>query len=119
MRMSNNPEHSTAPIGSLGSDDMACSMSRPYITHRPSLTSNSDVGGTTGVSRVQSVPDGATLSFEIRAWPNDPSKERLERGHKGPCAVYLKKVASAIDDTGKMIKVTLTQYMLTTSHRRW
>lgn len=83
MRMSNNPERSTAPIGSLGSEDMAC-----------------NVGGTKGVSRVQSVSDGATLSFEIRAWPNDPSKERLERGHKGPCAVYLKKVASAIDDSG-------------------
>ncbi|KAH6614332.1 glycosyl hydrolase family 61-domain-containing protein [Boeremia exigua] len=83
MRMSTNPERSTAPISSLGSDDMAC-----------------NAGGTKGVARVASVPDGATLSFEIRAWPADASKERLERGHKGPCAVYLKKVASAIDDPG-------------------
>ncbi|KAJ4309417.1 hypothetical protein N0V94_008942 [Neodidymelliopsis sp. IMI 364377] len=82
VRMSTNTEHSTAPISSLGSDDMAC-----------------NAGGTKGVSRVQSVSDGATLSFEWRAWPADASKERLERGHKGPCAVYLKKVASAIDDT--------------------
>ena len=59
-----------------------------------------DVNGTNGVSRVQSVPDGALLTFEIRSWANDPSKPRLDRGHKGPCAVYLKKVASAIDDKG-------------------
>ncbi|KZM23996.1 uncharacterized protein EKO05_0009308 [Ascochyta rabiei] len=82
MRMSTNVDHSTAPISSLGSDDMAC-----------------NVGGSKGVSRVQSVSDGATLSFEIRAWPADPSRERLDRGHKGPCAVYLKKVSSAIEDT--------------------
>ncbi|KAJ8107866.1 hypothetical protein OPT61_g8570 [Boeremia exigua] len=81
MRMSTDPQHATAPIADLASDDMAC-----------------NVGGTKGVSRVQSVSDGATLSFEIRAWPADPSKESLERGHKGPCAVYLKKVASAVDD---------------------
>ncbi|KAF1924311.1 lytic polysaccharide monooxygenase [Didymella exigua CBS 183.55] len=82
MRMSTNTEHSTAPISSLGSDDMAC-----------------NVGGSKGVARVQSVSDGAILSFEIRAWPADASKERLDRGHKGPCAVYLKKVGSAIEDT--------------------
>lgn len=64
------------------------------------LTIQLDVGGSKGVSRVQSVSDGAMLSFEIRAWPADASKERLERGHKGPCAVYLKKVSSAIEDTG-------------------
>jgi hypothetical protein len=40
------------------------------------------------------------LTFEIRSWANDPSKERLARGHYGPCAVYLKKVSSAINDQG-------------------
>jgi hypothetical protein len=59
-----------------------------------------DVGGDKGVSRVQSVKDGSTLTFEFRAWTNDPSRERLDPGHKGPCAVYLKKVDSAIDDPG-------------------
>ncbi|KAF3003533.1 hypothetical protein E8E13_005622 [Curvularia kusanoi] len=82
MRMSTNTAHSTAPIQGLGSDDMAC-----------------NAGGTKGVARVQAVQDGSTLSFEIRAWPADPSRERLERGHKGPCAVYMKKVASAVEDT--------------------
>lgn len=81
MRMSPNPETAGSPIASLDSEDMAC-----------------NVGGTKGVSRVQSVRDGALLSFEIREWANDPSKGRIDRGHKGPCAVYLKKVDSAVND---------------------
>jgi hypothetical protein len=44
------------------------------------------------------VKDGALLTFEIRSWPDDPTKERLDKGHKGPCAVYLKKVDSAVTD---------------------
>lgn len=83
MRMNPDPAVAGSPIASLDSDDMAC-----------------NVGGTKGVSRVQSVPDGALLTFEIRSWADDPSKEPLDRGHKGPCAVYLKKVNSAIDDPG-------------------
>lgn len=82
IRMSNDPEHSSAPIRGLGSSDMAC-----------------NAGGTKGVSRVQPVKDGSVLTFEIRAWPSDPSKERLDPGHKGPCAVYLKKVSDATTDT--------------------
>ncbi|PZD43468.1 Glyco-hydro-61 domain containing protein [Pyrenophora tritici-repentis] len=82
MRMNPNIAKASSPIPSLDSDDMAC-----------------NVGGTKGVSRVQSVPDGALLTFEIRSWPNNPSKERLDRGHKGPCAVYLKKVNNAATDT--------------------
>jgi hypothetical protein len=50
------------------------------------------------VSRVQPVKDGALLTFEIRSWPDDATKERLDRGHKGPCAVYLKKVDDASTD---------------------
>lgn len=83
MRMSPYSDTAGSPIASLDSDDMAC-----------------NVGGTEGVSRVQSVKDGALLSFEIRSWADDPSKEPLDRGHKGPCAVYLKKVDSAINDRG-------------------
>ena len=83
MRMSPHADTAGSPIASLDSDDMAC-----------------NVEGTKGVSRVQSVSDGALLTFEIRSWPDDPTKERLDRGHKGPCAVYLKKVTSAINDKG-------------------
>lgn len=59
-----------------------------------------DVDGTTGVARVQSVPDASTLTFEMRSWPDNPNKEPLDKGHYGPCAVYLKKVNSAIEDKG-------------------
>lgn len=83
MRMASDPQTCSNPVTDLESKDMAC-----------------NVGGTKGMSRVQAVPDGAVLSFEIRAWPSDPTKERLDRRHYGPCAVYLKKVDSAIDDQG-------------------
>jgi hypothetical protein len=49
---------------------------------------------------VQPVKDGALLTFEIRGWANDPSKGSIDRGHYGPCAVYLKKVESAVKDEG-------------------
>jgi hypothetical protein len=77
-----------------------------------------DVDGTTGIPRVQSVPDGSTLTFEMRSWPNDPSKESLDDGHKGPCAVYLKKVDSAIDDRGMYPPTSLLLSHLT-CYRRW
>jgi hypothetical protein len=79
--MNQDPSTSGSPIKRLDSEDAAC-----------------NVGGTKGVSRVQSVPDGATLSFEIRSYANDPSQPRIDRRHYGPCAMYLKKVSSAIDD---------------------
>lgn len=81
IRMNTDGQHSSAPIGSLDSTDMAC-----------------NAGGTKGVSRVQPAKDGSLLTFEIRSWPDDPTKERLDRGHKGPCAVYLKKVDDASTD---------------------
>ncbi|KAF2688204.1 lytic polysaccharide monooxygenase [Lentithecium fluviatile CBS 122367] len=81
MRMRTDPAKASFPLEDYSSTDMAC-----------------NVDGTTGVPRVQSVPDGSTLTFEMRSWPNDASKESLDEGHKGPCAVYLKKVDSAVDD---------------------
>ncbi|KAF2708754.1 lytic polysaccharide monooxygenase [Pleomassaria siparia CBS 279.74] len=81
MRMKKDGATACSPLEDLSSNDMAC-----------------NVDGSTGVSRVQSVTDGDTLTFEIRSWPNDITKERLARGHYGPCAVYLKKVDSAIKD---------------------
>lgn len=83
MRMNPNPSQATFPLNDLSSNSLAC-----------------NVDGDKGVSRVQAVKDGATLTFEFRGWTDDPSKVRLDRGHKGPCAVYLKKVDSAINDPG-------------------
>jgi hypothetical protein len=81
MRMNMKGETTSSPIASLDSNDMAC-----------------NVGGTKGVSRVQPVRDGALLTFEFREWADDASKGAIDRGHYGPCAVYLKKVSSAVDD---------------------
>ncbi|KAH7395148.1 glycosyl hydrolase family 61-domain-containing protein [Phaeosphaeria sp. MPI-PUGE-AT-0046c] len=81
MRMSPNAPTAGSPISSLDSDDMAC-----------------NVGGTKGVSRVQPAKDGALLTFEIREYADDASKGAIDRGHYGPCAVYLKKVSSAVND---------------------
>lgn len=83
VRMRLDRDHVSSPIAGLKSDNMAC-----------------NVDGTTGVSRVQSVPDGALLTFEFRQWSTDPTRGALPDNHKGPCAVYLKKVDSAIKDRG-------------------
>lgn len=83
MRMNKTPANASFPVEDLASSDMACGFD-----------------GTEGVARVLPVKDGSTLTFEFHSWPNDYSKPSLDPGHKGPCAVYLKKVDSAIKDTG-------------------
>ncbi|KAL1633143.1 hypothetical protein SLS58_011192 [Diplodia intermedia] len=82
VRMRKTPKIASFPI-SLGSDASACGYD-----------------GEEGNPRVVSVNDGATLSFEWRAYGSNPDKGAIDPGHKGPCAVYLKKVDSAINDTG-------------------
>ncbi|PVI04623.1 lytic polysaccharide monooxygenase [Periconia macrospinosa] len=83
VRLRKDPAKTTYPIDDYSSKDLAC-----------------NVDGTKGVSRVQPIKDGSTLTFEMRSWPDDTSKQSLDPGHKGPCAFYLKKVASAVDDPG-------------------
>lgn len=58
------------------------------------------VDGTNGVARVCSVNGGSTMTFEYRDWPDDASRGSIDISHKGPCAVYLKKVDSAVTDSG-------------------
>jgi hypothetical protein len=73
----------TFPIEDLTSSDMACGFT-----------------GTKGVPRVCPVDDGATLTFEWRENPTDASVGPIDPSHMGPCAVYMKKVDSAINDPG-------------------
>ena len=78
---------------------------------------NADVKGTTGVPYVAKVQDGSQLTFAIRSWADDPSKPSLDPGHKGPCAVYMKKVASAKDDKGKvatLLELFLSNFIVAT-----
>lgn len=82
LRMRMDPNTATFPVTDYSSNDMACNVND------------------TGVNYVSSVKDGSTLTFEMRSWPNDPTKMSLDRPHYGPCAVYLKKVTSAISEKG-------------------
>ncbi|KAK3067994.1 hypothetical protein LTS18_000850, partial [Coniosporium uncinatum] len=86
MRMNRNGSESSFPIGSYGSGlqtkDMACGYD-----------------GTEGVERVCPASAGSTLTFEFRSWPDDPSHPSLDPSHMGPCAVYMKSVKSAINDS--------------------
>ena len=50
------------------------------------------VNGETGVSRVASVNAGNALAFEWRDWPDGSQPGSIDPSHKGPCAVYMKKV---------------------------
>ena len=43
-------------------------------------------------------PSGATLTFEFRLWPGLEQPGVIDSGHKGPCAVYVKKVDDMFAD---------------------
>lgn len=102
VRMRKTPKTASFPI-SPSDDAVACGYD-----------------GEEGNPRVVSVNDGSTLSFEWRAYGSNPSKGAIDRGHKGPCAVYLKKVDSAVNDTGKNFAgyKQLASIMALTFHRR-
>jgi len=81
--MNPNADKWNFPLEDLTSSDMACGF-----------------GGTVGVPRVCEVQDGSALTFEYRLDPSMPSKGTIDPSHIGPCAVYMKKVDSAISDPG-------------------
>ncbi|KAF1808885.1 hypothetical protein P152DRAFT_206996 [Eremomyces bilateralis CBS 781.70] len=86
MRMSNILKEANFPV-SPTSEDVAC-----------------NVNGKNGVSRTAPVKDGDTLSFECRSNMPDVTNTGgdgpIAVGHYGPCAIYAKKVDSAIEDQG-------------------
>lgn len=116
VRMSNNMQKATFPLSSVTSPDMACGESacipcdapsvsplnvayKSFSTHWPLFESfqyeaddSSGVNGETGVSRVASVNAGDSVVFEWRDWPDASQPGSIDRSHKGPCAVYMKKV---------------------------
>ncbi len=75
VRMSNNLPQATFPLPNVASPDMACG-----------------VNGETGVPRIASANAGSTLAFEWRDWPDGSQAGSIDPSHKGPCAVYMKKV---------------------------
>lgn len=57
------------------------------------------VNGQNGVPRVCAANAGSKITFEYRVWPDGSKPGAIDISHKGPCAVYMKKVDSAIKDT--------------------
>lgn len=78
VRMSNDPAKATFPLPSITTPDMACGAN-----------------GENGVSRVAAAKSGSTLTFEYRAWPDGSQSGTIDISHKGPCAIYMKKVDDA------------------------
>lgn len=58
----------------------------------------SGVNGQNGVPRVCSANAGSKITFEYRFWPDGSQPGAIDKSHKGPCAVYMKKVDSAVND---------------------
>ncbi|CAJ2507246.1 Uu.00g084320.m01.CDS01 [Anthostomella pinea] len=81
VRQSTDIDHANSPVVDLGSDNMAC-----------------NVGGNTPVNFTCPAPAGAKLTFEYRQYPDKAQPGFIDPSHKGPVAVYAKKLAS-LDDT--------------------
>ncbi|KAK4191966.1 putative endo-beta-1,4-glucanase D [Podospora australis] len=76
IRMSNDPERTTFPIGGINSPDMACGAN-----------------GNKPVKFTCPTPAGAKLTFAFRAWADDSSRGAIDKSHVGSIAVYLKQVS--------------------------
>ena len=72
----------------------------PLLSTLALLTWFTDVDGDTGVARVCPAKQGDKLTFTWRWTANEPELGSIDISHKGPCAVYMKKVDSAIKDPG-------------------
>ncbi|TVY30209.1 putative endo-beta-1,4-glucanase D, partial [Lachnellula hyalina] len=81
VRMPTTSNNATFPINDLKSDDMACGY-----------------GGTAGVGRVCSIPQAAKLDFLFVEYADNSQPGAIDISHKGPCAVYIKRVESVIQD---------------------
>ncbi|KAJ6783225.1 hypothetical protein PWT90_01143 [Aphanocladium album] len=81
VRMPEDGATGTAPIYPITGDAMACG----YGGHDP-------------VAFVCPAPSGSKLTFEFRLWPDAEQPGALDPGHKGPCAVYVKRVDDMFAD---------------------
>lgn len=84
VRQSTDLSHANSPVRDLSSDDMACGVS-----------------GTVAVNYTCPAPAGAKLTFEYRLSPNKAGSGFIDDSHKGPVAVYAKRLSSpSADATG-------------------
>ncbi|KAK1974573.1 glycosyl hydrolase family 61-domain-containing protein [Colletotrichum cereale] len=66
---------STSPVHGLTSSDMACGKD-----------------GEIAAAYTCAASGGSRLTFEFRQWPDGRAEGSIDPSHKGPCAVYIKKV---------------------------
>ncbi|RYC59491.1 hypothetical protein CHU98_g6721 [Xylaria longipes] len=84
VRQTTDLAHGNSPVRDLSSDDMACG-----------------VDGTTPVNFTCPAPAGAKLTFEYRLNPSRAGQGFIDESHKGPVAVYAKRLSSpGADATG-------------------
>jgi len=117
VRMNMTPDNCTFPVNDLASNDMACGTYFLVLNLTNSLIDNHrffdfitaiwardwrflGYDGTIGVARVCQVSQNSTLTFLWREWADASQPGSIDSSHKGPCAVYMKAVSSAITDTG-------------------
>lgn len=107
VRMPRDGATANGPIGSLESADMACGRlatlflstgTRPPLGEAAGLTlAAPGRDGGRAVAYTCAASQGATLSFEFRMYSGGEQPGAIAEDHKGPCAVYVKKV----DDMSK------------------
>ncbi|KAI9843560.1 MAG: hypothetical protein M1837_006236 [Sclerophora amabilis] len=83
IRMNTNNLQANYPIPDWSSTDMACG-----------------IDGQKGVARVCPAKAGSQLTFEFRERGDTYQGRPIDPSHKGTCAIYMKKVESAIKSTG-------------------
>ncbi|RHZ72754.1 hypothetical protein CDV55_105083 [Aspergillus turcosus] len=81
VRMNRNPSNASFPIEPLSSKDIACGYD-----------------GEKAVARVCPAKASSTLTFEFRQYADGSRPGSIDGSHKGPCAVYMKKVDDATAD---------------------
>ncbi|ORY65043.1 glycosyl hydrolase family 61-domain-containing protein [Pseudomassariella vexata] len=82
VRMNPDSDQATAPVIDLASDDMACGF-----------------GGQTAVEYTCPASAGSKLTFEWRLYADGSQSGSIDANHKGPCAVYAKKVDNMATDS--------------------
>jgi hypothetical protein len=100
VRMPMTPSNATFPVNDLESSAMACGMSEGLEPQRFLTNTKYFTGydGTVGVARVCTANRASQLTFQFREYADNSYPGALDPSHKGPCAVYMKSVQSAIDD---------------------
>ncbi|KAM0563323.1 hypothetical protein ACHAPJ_001041 [Fusarium lateritium] len=83
VRQPKDASKANSPIYPITGDEMACGRD----------------GGEKAVQYICPAPGGAQLTFQFRESPNYSKPGAIAEGHKGPCAVYIKKVHDMFSDS--------------------